>query len=100
MCNSKSYEIDKQMYDGIESRLPRENKVIVHNVPESGNKHQLKNYLVNMLREAPFDPASTRYMRIGKKSADNEEIRLVKLILEDSGDAKWVLVHQKDFSIL
>ncbi|KAJ8685086.1 hypothetical protein QAD02_020879 [Eretmocerus hayati] len=44
-----------------------------------------------MLQDAPFDPDSVRYMRIGGKPTDNNKSRPVKLPLNDPEDARWVV---------
>ncbi|KAJ8685493.1 hypothetical protein QAD02_021286 [Eretmocerus hayati] len=59
-----SESADKEM---SVAQLSRKNNVIVYNIPESDDKDHLKDYLNNMLRDAPFDPASLRYLRLGIK---------------------------------
>ncbi|KAJ8671786.1 hypothetical protein QAD02_003045 [Eretmocerus hayati] len=91
----ETYEVNKLLYREVEDRLTRKKNVMIYNIPENDSKDYLKNYLMDLLQEAPFDPQSVRYFRMGKKT--NDKSRPVKLVLNDSEDAMWVLIHQKEF---
>ncbi|KAJ8686160.1 hypothetical protein QAD02_021954 [Eretmocerus hayati] len=83
--------------------LSGKNNLIVYGIPEKDEKDQLRNYLTNMLREAPFEPASIQYKRIGKKSADNANIRPVKQKSEkrkSAGEPNLVLKYVKVIPVI